>query len=146
MKSRSNKILTDPIIKNSYFSISSSLIKIEQELFHVRPTYKIQSVLANGTSDRLLAVVKKNFRFLQNEFTIYSIYGPYSLKDLDIVAHSFILTKDGQTVAVINKKSVSMSDTYDVEITSDQNQVFIFALVIVIDRCLFNKDKHDHHN
>lgn len=89
-------------------------------------------------------MVKKKFTFLHARFNIDSIYGPYSLEGVDIFAHSFVLMKDGQTVATVNKKFFSLSDTYGVEITSDTDHAFILALVIIIDQVLHdNKNQYD---
>jgi uncharacterized protein YxjI len=128
----------------SFTFISSGLIKIQQELFHLHPTYNLLSARPND-SDRQLAVLKKKFTFLHQKFNIDSIYGQYSLEGLDIFAHSFTLTKNGRTVAIVNKKFFSLSDSYGVEIAGDEDQAFILALVIVVDQILYDKDNHHNH-
>ncbi len=128
----------------SFAFISSGLIKIQQELLHLHPTYNLLSARPND-SDRQLAVLKKKFTFLHQKFNIDSIYGQYSLEGLDIFAHSFTLTKNGRTVAIVNKKFFSLSDSYGVEIAGDEDQAFILALVIVVDQILYDKDNHHNH-
>ncbi|CAF4042485.1 unnamed protein product [Rotaria magnacalcarata] len=126
------------------FPIYSGLIKVQQELFHLHPTYKILSA-RDGDSDRELAVIKKKFSFLHHKFDIDSAYGQYSLEGEDIFAHSFALRNAGVTVASVSKKFISLSDTYGVEIASDQDQAFILALTIVLDQVLYDNDSHHHH-
>ncbi len=120
-----------------YRYISSGLIKIQQELLHLHPTYNILSARA-GDSDRELAVVKKKFTFLHQTFDINSINGQYSLEGLDILAHSFILTKNGKPVAIVSKKFFSWTDSYGVEISGYEDHVLILALVIVLDQVLYD--------
>jgi uncharacterized protein YxjI len=123
--------------------ISSGLIKIQQELLHLHPTYNILSARDND-SDRQLAVLKKKFTFLHQKFTIDSIYGQYSLEGLDIFARSFTITRDGQTVAIVSKKFFSLTDSYGVEITGSEDHPFILALVIILDQILY--DNNNRHN
>ena len=123
--------------------IFSGLIKIQQELLHLHPTYNLLSA-RYGESDRQLAVLKKKFTFFHNKFNIDSIYGQYSLEGLDIFAHSFTLTKNGRTAANVSKKFLSFSDSYGVEIAGDEDQAFILALVIVLDQILY--DEKNRHN
>jgi uncharacterized protein YxjI len=123
--------------------IFSGLIKIQQELLHLHPTYNLLSA-RNGESDRQLAVLKKKFTFLHKKFDIDSIYGQYNLEGLDIFAHSFTLTKNGRISANVSKKFFSFSDSYGVEIAGDEDQAFILALVIVLDQILY--DEKNRHN
>jgi uncharacterized protein YxjI len=123
--------------------IFSGLIKIQQELLHLHPTFNLLSA-RNGESDRQLAVLKKKFTFFHNKFNIDSIYGQYCLEGLDIFAHSFTLTKNGRVAANVSKKFFSFSDSYGVEIAGDEDQAFILALVIVLDQILYDdKNRHD---
>ncbi|CAF1517420.1 unnamed protein product [Adineta steineri] len=119
----------------------NGLIKIQQELLHLHPTFNILSA-RNGESDRQLAVLKKKFAFFHHRFNIDSVYGQYSLEGLDVFAHSFTITKDGQMVAVVSKKFFSLSDTYGVEIVGNEDHAFILALVIVLDQIIYDKNNH----
>ncbi len=117
------------------------MIKIQQELLHLHATYNILSA-RDGDSDRQLAVLKKKFAFLHQRFNIDSVYGQYSLENVDIFAHSFTLTKNGQVAAVVSKKFFALSDSYGVEIAGNEDQAFILALVIVLDQVLYDKNNH----
>ncbi|CAF0796247.1 unnamed protein product [Adineta ricciae] len=118
----------------------NGLVKIRQELMHLHPTFNLLSA-RSGDSDRQLAVVKKKFTFLRQKFTIDSVYGEYSLEGLDIFAHSFTLMKNGQTVAIVNKKFFSLSDTYGVEIAGNEDHAFVLSLIIILDQIIY--DKHN---
>lgn len=82
--------------------------------------------------------------FFKNSYNIYSIYGEFKLKGLDIFDHSFtLLNKDEQTVAIVNKKFFSLGDTYGVEIIDSNageeqgDHAFILALVLVLHTSLY---------
>ena len=70
----------------------SGLVKIQQELLHLHPTYNLLSARSND-SDRQLADLKQKFTFVRGKFEIESVYGHYALESLDIFAHAFTLTK-----------------------------------------------------
>ena len=118
---------------------SSPLIKIRQELLHLHPTYHLLSARP-GDSDRQLAEVKKKSALFRHKFQIESLYGTYALESLDILAHSFTLTKNGRTVALISKKFFSLADTYGVEISGDEDHAFILALTIILDQIIYVKN------
>ncbi|CAF1164260.1 unnamed protein product [Adineta steineri] len=90
----------------------------------------------DGNSECSLAHIKKKFRVFHKKFTIDSIYGQYTTEAVDILAHSFRITKGERSVANISKKYLKAADTYTVAIADDENQAFILALVIVINQVL----------
>ncbi len=122
--------------------ISSGLVKIHQELMHLHRTYKILSARA-GDFDRELAVVKKKFSFFHAKFDIESVYGDYHIEGLDIIARSFVITKQRQVIATVNRQFFTIADTYGVEIVSSEDQAFILALAIVIDQVI-DENRHNH--
>ncbi|CAF3182985.1 unnamed protein product [Rotaria sp. Silwood2] len=105
-------------IKDEFGRDLVGLLKIHQELFHFHPTFNILSA-RDGDSDRQLA-------------------------RLDIFAHSFVLTKQGQVVVTISTALFSLADTYGVEIAANEDQTFILALVIVIDQVLYDENRNNH--
>ena len=107
---------------------------------HFHPTYKILSARAED-ADQQLATIKKKFAFFHERFKIDSTYGEYMLEGLDVFAHAFTLTKDGQTVAVVSKKFFAYSDTYGVEIIGNEDDIFILALVIILDQVIFDTNQ-----
>ncbi len=131
------------VVKGKVFSLGNKLrinnmqgeelYYIEQKLFKLLPQY---TVYANGQE---VASVKKEFAFFKNSFHIESIYGNFTM-DGNFFAHDFEILKNGQLAATISKKWFSFSDTYGVEISDNENQPFILALVIVIDQVLHDSD------
>uniref|UniRef100_A0AC35G038 LURP-one-related family protein n=1 Tax=Panagrolaimus sp. PS1159 TaxID=55785 RepID=A0AC35G038_9BILA len=114
----------------------NALIKIRQELFHLMSRFTILSAQDNQE----LATVTKKLTLLRPKFTIDSIYGNYKLDGLDILAHSFLILKDGQVVATVGKKFFSWTDSYGVEIVGSEDHAFIMSLVMVLDQVIYDNN------
>ncbi|CAF1292418.1 unnamed protein product [Rotaria sordida] len=110
----------------------NALVKIEEELLHLHPTYKILPA-RDGDAGRQLALVKKKFSF-REKFSVNSVYGEYHLEALDFLGRSITLKKEGRTVAIIKRTLATLADTYEVEIDSDEDHPFILALIIVLNQ------------
>ncbi len=80
--------------------------------------------------------------FFHGKFNIDSVYGEYYIEGLDIINHSFVITKQGQIVATISKKFFSLADTYGVEVAANEDQAFILALAIVIDQVIDENEQY----
>jgi len=116
---------------------NNEIVYIEQKLFKLLPEYNIY---LNGN---YAARVKKEFTFFSNRFDIDSNMGNYEIEG-DFFAHDFSISKNGSTVAEVNKKWLSWGDTYEINISDDENYAFILAMVIVIDEVLHdNKNKNN---
>lgn len=111
---------------NIYDMDGNHLIYIEQEIFRFLPEYYLYQ------NDEVVAKVKKEFTFFKPKINIESIYGDFTI-DGSVFGYDFTVIKDGKVVARINKEFLSFSDTYGVEIYSD-NEAFLLALVIVLDQ------------
>ncbi len=107
----------------------NELVYIEQQLFRFLPEYNI---FAGGQH---MAMVKKEFTFFKPKFIINSQLGAYEIEG-DIFSHDFTILKNGMIVAVVSKQWFSFSDTYGVDISGNEDQAFMLALVIVIDQVL----------
>jgi uncharacterized protein YxjI len=112
----------------------NELVYIEQEMFHLFPTYNIY---LNGSP---AAFVKKELSFFKPNFIIESDRGNYTI-DGDIFAHEFEILKGGLRAAYVSKAWFSFSDSYGAEISDSENQAFMLAMVIVIDQILYDKKK-----
>lgn len=115
-----------------YDMYNNELVYIEQKMFKFLPEYNIY------LSGNLAATVKKQFTFFSNKFDIDSNMGRLDIEG-DFLAHDFSITKNSTTVATVSKKWVSLSDTYEIDISEQENYAFILALVIVIDQVLHDK-------
>jgi uncharacterized protein YxjI len=118
-------------------------MKIRQKGFRLLDQFSISSA-RNGDSDQPVATVRQKLTFFKHSYDIYSIYGEYHLKGLDVFDHSFTLKKkDGRTVAIVNKKYFSIADTYGVEIIETNNDkeqedhAFILSLILVLHCSLY---------
>ena len=128
-----------PRISNvTVHSISSPLLKINQEAMHLHATFNILSARP-GDADRQLGVVKQKTALLKHKMKITSVYGEYMLEGMDIASRSCTIAKEGRIVATVSKKFFAMSDTYGVEIVGEEDHAFILALVIILDQLLFNQ-------
>jgi uncharacterized protein YxjI len=118
-------------------------LKIRQKGFHLLDQFSIISA-RDGESDQQVATVRQKFTFFKHSYKIYSMYGEYKMKGLDIFDHAFTLNnKNGKTIAIINKKFFAMADTYGIEIIDSNNDrepedhAFILAVIIVLHCSLY---------
>ena len=93
--------------------------------------------MANDGSERPAVHIKQKFTLVHKKFTIDSIYGEYAIEAVDILAHSFKLSKEERIIAYFSKKYLSATSTYDLTIADDENQPFVCALLIVIHQVLY---------
>ena len=114
--------------------MGNELFYIEQRLFRFLPEYYI---FAGGEE---VAVVKKQLSLFTPKFIIESIHGSYSIEG-NIFAYDFSVYRDGRTVAVVNKKWFSFSDTYGIDIADGEDHAFLLALAIVLDQILHDENK-----
>ncbi len=112
------------------------LVYIEQKLLKLLPEYNIYQ------KGHLVGKVKKEFTFFKPSFVIESSYGNFTLQG-DILHHDFDILKDGRSVAWINKRWLSFSDTYSVEISDLVDQAFILAIVIVLDQIFYDGNNNN---
>ncbi len=115
---------------------NNEVVYIEQKLFKLLPEY---SIYLKGN---YAARVKKEFTFFSNKFDIDSNMGNFSIEG-DFFAHDFSIMKNGSTVAQINKKWLSFGDTYEIDISEQENYEFILSLVIVIDQVLHDNKRRN---
>ena len=110
------------------------LVYIEQKLFKFLPEYLIYE------NNNIAAVLKKEFSFFKPKLRIESSYGDFYIEG-NIFAYNFTIFKNGMPVARVYKKALSMTDTYEVDISDNESYPFILSLVIVIDQ-IFHDDKN----
>lgn len=130
------KILTLGNKLSIYDTNGNQLIYIEQKLLKLLPQYEIHK------GGRIVAKVKKQMTFFKPKVNIESDYGKFQITG-DVFAYNFSILRDGNLVANVNKKLISFSDTYGVDITEGENDEFILALVIVIDQIFHDKNHNN---
>lgn len=103
---------------------------IEQKLFKFLPEYYIYD--SNGNQ---VAKVKKQFTFFKPKFEIESNYGYFELNG-NIFDHDFEITKNNSVCAVISKRWFSLSDTYGIDISDNEDHAFILSMIIILDKVI----------
>jgi uncharacterized protein YxjI len=102
--------------------------QVHRKLAALRPTYEITL----GGKDA--AEVRKHlFTPLGERFTI-DVPGPSDLEiSGDLLSHEFTIDRDGQTVATISKRWLSMTASYAVDVAPGEDDMLILASVLALD-------------
>lgn len=119
-----------------YDMSGNELIYIEQKLFRFLPEYNIYYM------GQLYATVKKEFSFLRPKFQIHGVHADYRAEG-NVWAMDFSVLRNERQVAQVSKRWFSWSDTYGVDISDEEDPVFILALVIVIDQVLHDNNHNN---
>lgn len=102
--------------------------QVHRKLASLRPVYQIS---IGGTD---VAEVRKHlFTPFGERFTI-DVHGAGEMKlDGDLLSHEFTIQRDGQTVATISKRWLTMTASYAVDVASGEDDVLILASVLALD-------------
>ena len=111
--------------------------QVHRKLAALRPTYEISI----GGKD--VAEVRKHlFTPFGERFTI-DVPGPSDLElSGDLFSHEFTIERDGQTVATISKRWLSMTDSYAVDVAPGEGDVLILASVLALDLAIDAERDH----
>jgi len=111
--------------------------QVHRKLAALRPTYEISI----GGKD--VAEVRKHlFTPFGERFTIDVHDGGDLEISGDLLDHEFSIARDGQTVAAISKRWLSMTDSYEVDVAPNEDDVLILASVLALDLAI--DAEHDH--
>jgi uncharacterized protein YxjI len=102
--------------------------QVSRKLVAMRPTFQI-SVDGKDVAE----VRKRMFKVFGERFTIDVRDGKEMKIDGDLFSHEFTVDRNGQTVATISKRWISMTDSYVVEVASGEDDVLILASVLALD-------------
>ena len=106
----------------------NELATIKRQLLAIGLTYHITRHGQEG------AVIRKKIFSPFVERYIVDIPGPDDLSVTgSLLEHNFTIERRGQTVAIVSKRWVSLTETYGVEIVSGEDDVLILATVIAMD-------------
>jgi uncharacterized protein YxjI len=113
-------ILTDPT--------GREIGQVHRKLAALRPAYEITL----GGKD--VAEVRKHlFTPFGERFTI-DVPGPSDMEiSGDLLSHEFTIDRDGQTVATISKRWLSMTASYAVDVAPGEDDMLILASVLALD-------------
>lgn len=106
----------------------NELLYIEQKVFNWIGTYEIRR------DGKLLAEVRRVFRFLRRRFTV-AMSGPDDLEMVgDILGFEFVVMRGSAKVATFTRQWFRFSDTYWIRIEEgEQDEVLVLALAVVIE-------------
>ena len=106
----------------------NEVAKVERQLIALRPTYNI-----SRPGEESATVRKKLFSPFVDRFTI-DIPGP---NDLTVVGslfeHEYTISRNGQMVATVSKRWLSLTDTYGVDIADGEDDLLILTSVLALD-------------
>ena len=111
--------------------------QVHRKLAALRPTYEIT---LGGTD---VAEVRKHlFTPFGERFTI-DVPGPDDLQIRgDLFNHEFTIDRDGQVVATVSKRWLTMTASYAVEVAPGEDDLLILASVLPLDLAI----DAEHHN
>ncbi|MEG1795297.1 MAG: LURP-one-related family protein [Clostridium sp.] len=133
-------------VKGKVFAIGDKLKMYDihgQEVVNIRQ--KVMAFMPEYYIDLFgqeVARVKKQFTLFTQKFDIDSTLGTYEICG-NILAHNFIIYKNGVQVAETSKKWLAIRDSYTVDISENENHAFILALCIVIDQVLHDQNRNN---
>jgi len=111
--------------------------QVHRKLAALRPTYEIT------IGGKEVAEVRKHlFTPFRERFTIEVHSGGGMEIDGDLLSHEFTIQRDGQTVATISKRWLTMTASYAVEVAPGEDDLLILASVLALDLAI--DAEHDH--
>jgi uncharacterized protein YxjI len=111
--------------------------QVYRKLAALRPTYEISI----GGKD--VAEVRKHlFTPFGERFTI-DVHGAGDMEiNGDLLDHEFTIGRDGQTVATISKRWLSVTTSYAVDVAPGEDDVLILASVLALDLAIDAEHGH----
>ena len=111
--------------------------QVNRKLAALRPTY----VITMDGKD--VAEVRKHlFTPFGERFTI-DVRGSGGMEiDGDLLSHEFTIQRDGQTIATISKRWLTMTASYAVEVAPGEDDLLVLASVLALDLAI--DAEHDH--
>jgi len=111
--------------------------QVHRKLAALRPTYQITI----GGKD--VAEVRRHlFTPFGERFTI-DVHGAGGMEiSGDLLGHEFTIEREGQTVAAISKRWLTMTTSYAVDVAPGEDDVLVLASVLALDLAI--DAEHDH--
>ena len=116
----------------------AEVASVHRHLVALRPTYEIR------IGGEKAAEVRKNlFTPFRDKFTI-DVPGPEDLTMKgDLLDHEYEIERDGQTVAAVSKRWLTIRDTYAVKVEAGEDPLLIIAGVLALDLALAREEKKE---
>lgn len=96
---------------------------IEQEIFHLTPYYNVY------IDDEYKYQIKKKFQFFKND---YELSNMYKVDGSTFNLNFAIINNYGKTVALVNRKILSIGDKYQIEIIDEKDIYTILTIIAAI--------------
>ncbi|MFF5297491.1 LURP-one-related/scramblase family protein [Paractinoplanes globisporus] len=104
---------------------------VHRQLIALRQTYEIRIA-----GEKAAEVRKKLFTPFRDKFTI-DVPGPDDLEMKgDLLDHEYVIEQNGQEVAAVSKRWLTIRDTYAVQVAAHINPLLIIASVLALDLAL----------
>ncbi|MCU7729146.1 LURP-one-related family protein [Actinoplanes sp. KI2] len=104
---------------------------VHRQLIALRQTYEIRI-----GGEKAAELRKKLFTPFRDKFTI-DVPGPHDLEMKgDLTDHEYVIEQDGQEVAAVSKRWLTMRDTYAVRVSPGTDPLLIIASVLAMDLAL----------
>ena len=111
---------------------------VHRQLVALRPTYEIRI-----GGEKAAEVRKKLFTPFRDKFTI-DVPGPDDLEMKgDLLDHEYVIEQDGQEVAAVSKRWLTIRDTYAVQVAAGEDALLIIAAVLALDLALEREEKKE---
>lgn len=105
----------------------NELFRVEQILPSFEPAFNIY------IKDQHIGQIKKIFDFNDIRFQIVSRYGPYIIEGDTLSNEYLIINSDLEPVAAVSEEFFDEEEVYGVEIDEGEDDVFLLALMTVVD-------------
>ena len=111
--------------------------QVHRKLAALRPTYEIT------IDGKDVAEIRRHVLAPFGERFTIDVHGAGDMEiDGDLLSHEFTIERDGQTVATISKRWLSMTASYAVDIAPGENDLLVLASVLALDLAI--DAGHDH--
>jgi len=111
--------------------------QVHRKLAALRPTYEI---IIDGTD---VAEVRRHLLTPFGERFTIDVHGAGGMEIKgDLLSHEFTIDRDGQTIATISKRWLTVTASYAVEVAPGEDDLLILASVLALDLAI---DAERHH-
>ncbi|GAA1827811.1 hypothetical protein GCM10009682_53750 [Luedemannella flava] len=112
--------------------------EVRRRLLALRPSYVVT------IGGEKAAVVRKRWLRLFRDRYLIDVPGPHDLTMKgSLLDHEFTIRRDGDTVATVSKRWVSIRDTYAVDIAESENHLLILGVALALDLAEERAEKTD---
>jgi uncharacterized protein YxjI len=117
----------------------NEVAEVHRQLVALRPTYTIK---VGG--EKVAEVRKRFFRLFRDRYVV-DVPGPDDLRMKgSLLDHEFTISRNGDEIASVSKRWISIHDTYAVKIADGENHLLILAVALALDLAEEREAKKEH--